>query len=374
MGTGLKPIRGEHIWDSSGNSHWLPECAESQEREAAGRLRKHFTRRFHGGSQDGFLLKPETPLSLSPAIVERESSRSGDRMESISEEEAAGMMMVEQSGKAGWGKGGSRASATEKEKTKLRERQRRSITTKIFSGLRKHGGYDLPPRADINDVLRALAAEAGFVVEPDGTTYRAPQRQQGYRCRTRGGDQRFTLPMENLFDAAATLSGRQQATFGCSLISSFREHSNICIATMEARGHAGEGSSTTASPCRMPIPVTASSSSSRPQPQLLRPVFGLSSLASFASPTSSEDVSAATCRSFTTLNHNQISLSLSQDEFPAGHASEPTAGLLMNGYGLGGNIPTSILMLHDHGQHPLLFQETWASNRNTPTGSPQSQI
>ncbi|KAJ7538621.1 hypothetical protein O6H91_11G056900 [Diphasiastrum complanatum] len=66
----------------------------------------------------------------------------------------------------------------EKEKTKLRERQRRAITTKIFSGLRKHGGYNLPPRADINDVLKALANEAGWIVEPDGTTYRSQERQQ----------------------------------------------------------------------------------------------------------------------------------------------------------------------------------------------------
>ncbi|KAF8408783.1 hypothetical protein HHK36_004852 [Tetracentron sinense] len=64
-------------------------------------------------------------------------------------------------------------SASEKERTKMRERQRRSITTKIFNGLRKNGGYNLPPRADINDVLRELAREAGWVVEPDGTTYRS---------------------------------------------------------------------------------------------------------------------------------------------------------------------------------------------------------
>ena len=70
----------------------------------------------------------------------------------------------------------ARLNASEKEKTKLRERQRRAITTKIFAGLRKYGGYNLPPRADINDVLRALAAEAGWVVEADGTTYRMPVR------------------------------------------------------------------------------------------------------------------------------------------------------------------------------------------------------
>ncbi|CAK9142876.1 unnamed protein product [Ilex paraguariensis] len=64
-------------------------------------------------------------------------------------------------------------SVMDKEKTKMRERQRRSITTKIFQGLRKHGGYHLSPRADINEVLRHLAVEAGWVVEPDGTTYRS---------------------------------------------------------------------------------------------------------------------------------------------------------------------------------------------------------
>ncbi|KAG6537902.1 BES1/BZR1 homolog protein 2-like [Zingiber officinale] len=46
-----------------------------------------------------------------------------------------------------------------------------------MEGLRKHGGYDLPARADVNDVLRALAAEAGWVVEHDGTTYRRAASQ-----------------------------------------------------------------------------------------------------------------------------------------------------------------------------------------------------
>ncbi|KAF3450309.1 hypothetical protein FNV43_RR06389 [Rhamnella rubrinervis] len=68
--------------------------------------------------------------------------------------------------------GGGR-SESEKEKTKMRERHRRAITTKIFHGLRKHGGYRLSPRADTNEVLRQLAMEAGWVVEPDGTTYRS---------------------------------------------------------------------------------------------------------------------------------------------------------------------------------------------------------
>lgn len=77
------------------------------------------------------------------------------------------------------------SSEREKEKTKMRERHRRSITTKILTGLRKHGNYNLPPRADINDVLRALAMEAGWVVEADGTTYRNPALLQTFSCPNR---------------------------------------------------------------------------------------------------------------------------------------------------------------------------------------------
>ncbi|KAL5727470.1 beta-amylase [Ranunculus cassubicifolius] len=70
----------------------------------------------------------------------------------------------------------------EKERTKLRERHRRAITARILAGLRKHGNYNLRVRADINDVIAALAREAGWVVLPDGTTYPSnrshPQQQQ----------------------------------------------------------------------------------------------------------------------------------------------------------------------------------------------------
>lgn len=67
----------------------------------------------------------------------------------------------------------------EKERTKIRERQRRAITAKILAGLRRHGNYNLRVRADINDVISALAREAGWVVLPDGTTF--PSKSQGTR-------------------------------------------------------------------------------------------------------------------------------------------------------------------------------------------------
>ncbi|KAL6533694.1 Beta-amylase 8 [Orobanche hederae] len=60
----------------------------------------------------------------------------------------------------------------EKERTKLRERQRRAITSRMLAGLRQYGNFPLPSRADMNDVIASLAREAGWSVEPDGTTYR----------------------------------------------------------------------------------------------------------------------------------------------------------------------------------------------------------
>ncbi|KAF9672713.1 hypothetical protein SADUNF_Sadunf11G0073100 [Salix dunnii] len=60
----------------------------------------------------------------------------------------------------------------ERENNKRRERRRRAIAAKIFSGLRMYGNYRLPKHCDNNEVLKALCNEAGWTVEPDGTTYR----------------------------------------------------------------------------------------------------------------------------------------------------------------------------------------------------------
>ncbi|CAI9110717.1 OLC1v1010786C1 [Oldenlandia corymbosa var. corymbosa] len=60
----------------------------------------------------------------------------------------------------------------ERENNKRRERRRRAIAAKIFAGLRAQGNYKLPKHCDNNEVLKALCAEAGWVVEDDGTTYR----------------------------------------------------------------------------------------------------------------------------------------------------------------------------------------------------------
>ncbi|XP_062217313.1 protein BZR1 homolog 4-like [Phragmites australis] len=80
-------------------------------------------------------------------------------------------------GSGAGGNGGGTGSARvptwrERENNRRRERRRRAFSAKIFSGLRAHGNYTLPRHCDSNEVLKALCNEAGWIVEPDGTTYR----------------------------------------------------------------------------------------------------------------------------------------------------------------------------------------------------------
>ncbi|GMP87511.1 hypothetical protein CsSME_00039852 [Camellia sinensis var. sinensis] len=44
----------------------------------------------------------------------------------------------------------------------------RALASKIYSGLRAQGNYNLPKQCDNNEVLKALCSEAGWTVEPDG--------------------------------------------------------------------------------------------------------------------------------------------------------------------------------------------------------------
>ncbi|XP_031118869.1 protein BRASSINAZOLE-RESISTANT 1-like [Ipomoea triloba] len=80
-------------------------------------------------------------------------------------------------GDGGGGGGGSisgrrKPSWRERENNRRRERRRRAIAAKIYAGLRAQGNYNLPKHCDNNEVLKALCQEAGWTVEPDGTTYR----------------------------------------------------------------------------------------------------------------------------------------------------------------------------------------------------------
>ncbi|OIV94775.1 hypothetical protein TanjilG_12988 [Lupinus angustifolius] len=72
----------------------------------------------------------------------------------------------------GGGSSGRLPTWKERENNKRRERRRRAIAAKIYAGLRTQGNFKLPKHCDNNEVLKALCAEAGWIVEEDGTTYR----------------------------------------------------------------------------------------------------------------------------------------------------------------------------------------------------------
>ncbi|XP_076911868.1 protein BRASSINAZOLE-RESISTANT 2-like [Bidens hawaiensis] len=82
------------------------------------------------------------------------------------------------SSSAAGGDGGGRRKPSwrEKENNRRRERRRRAIAANIYNGLRAQGNYDLPKHCDNNEVLKALCKEAGWVVLPDGTTFRKGSR------------------------------------------------------------------------------------------------------------------------------------------------------------------------------------------------------
>ncbi|PRQ47704.1 putative transcription factor BES/BZR family [Rosa chinensis] len=82
----------------------------------------------------------------------------------------------------GGGSSGRLPTWKERENNKRRERRRRAIAAKIYSGLRAQGSYKLPKHCDNNEVLKALCAEAGWVVEEDGTTYRKRLHSHKYEC------------------------------------------------------------------------------------------------------------------------------------------------------------------------------------------------
>ncbi|KAI3785542.1 hypothetical protein L1987_44661 [Smallanthus sonchifolius] len=85
-------------------------------------------------------------------------------------------MMPEGGSAAGEGGGRRKPSWREKENNRRRERRRRAIAANIYNGLRAQGNYNLPKHCDNNEVLKALCKEAGWVVLPDGTTFRKGSR------------------------------------------------------------------------------------------------------------------------------------------------------------------------------------------------------
>ncbi|XP_019156230.1 PREDICTED: protein BRASSINAZOLE-RESISTANT 1-like isoform X2 [Ipomoea nil] len=118
---------------------------------------------------------------LRERVLERERERELDRVEMMWEPGGSAGSLSEAGGGAGGGEtgagGGSgsgrrKPSWRERENNRRRERRRRAMAAKIYTGLRAQGNYNLPKHCDNNEVLKALCAEAGWIVEPDGTTYR----------------------------------------------------------------------------------------------------------------------------------------------------------------------------------------------------------
>ncbi|KAJ9140865.1 hypothetical protein P3X46_031459 [Hevea brasiliensis] len=221
--------------------------------------------------------------------------------------------------------GSSTRSESEKEKTKLRERQRRAITTKIFHGLRRHGGYHLSPRSDINEVLRELAKEAGWVVEPDGTTYRYKLLN---RCPTCGA-----IPFPHNVTTSTTATPTTSST-------------------VFVGGGAGE-CSTTASPRRIDPTMMLTGSSSNNN--------------NYGEPTTTTTATATS------------SAYICSDGF-GGDVDIPLAFYMYRGLTAGGlNQPSTMEarggmkvagQSQQQQQQGTYMQEARASNQNTPVGSP----
>lgn len=124
-----------------------------------------------GGTSEEDLEEAEEDMEME--VKEEDPAVSSDGGGSFFTREAGGGDQIQIQSISSMGMGTIRRCRPkeEKERTKLRERHRRAITARILAGLRRHGNYNLRVRADINDVIAALAREAGWVVMPDGTTY-----------------------------------------------------------------------------------------------------------------------------------------------------------------------------------------------------------
>ncbi|KAJ7559349.1 hypothetical protein O6H91_04G080800 [Diphasiastrum complanatum] len=132
----------------------------------------------------------------------------------------------------------------ERENNKKRERRRRAIAARIFTGLRQYGNYKLPKHCDNNEVLKALCAEAGWTVEEDGTTYR-----KGAKPVER---------MEICASAPASPTSYRASVEGTSLIPWLKGLSTV------ARGVGGATGSTSSSSGLPPLHMGHGGSSSAP--------------------------------------------------------------------------------------------------------------
>ncbi|KAJ7558699.1 hypothetical protein O6H91_04G052000 [Diphasiastrum complanatum] len=276
----------------------------------------------------------------------------------------------------------ARLSEKEKEKTKLRERQRRAITTKIFSGLRKHGGYNLPPRADINDVLKALVREAGWIVEPDGTTYRSQLSGaialQPSPRQVAGSSGRASL----------TISSGSMGGFPCTMPAIFTDYMDSrtgdCSTTASPR-HTGAISNSNSTSMSLlhsnsnlssPFASPASSEGGVPMTKTANPF--LAGIPSGFQPCTQASLDFGDGDAFGIRSDDFISFYANNDTFDSRDLGasnlDSMPNLLYNnipqqGQARRGSLQIPPLMIVSQ-QYPF-WQESRASNENTPIGSPQ---
>ncbi|CAO2161288.1 unnamed protein product [Urochloa humidicola] len=98
----------------------------------------------------------------------------------------------------------------ERENNRQRERRRRQVAARIYAGLRAHAGYTLPKHADQNDVLRALCAEAGYLVDDDGNVTRLQGVVDGEAGPTCSSDHQKPSSHSGTTEAATLQKPEQQ--------------------------------------------------------------------------------------------------------------------------------------------------------------------
>ncbi|CAO2185893.1 unnamed protein product [Urochloa humidicola] len=98
----------------------------------------------------------------------------------------------------------------ERENNRQRERRRRQVAARIYAGLRAHAGYTLPKHADQNDVLRALCAEAGYLVDEEGNVTRLQGVVDGEAGPSCSSDHQKPSSHSGTTDQAAILQKPEQ--------------------------------------------------------------------------------------------------------------------------------------------------------------------
>nr|GMD98541.1 beta-amylase 8 [Ipomoea batatas] len=146
-----------------------PNPQPKREKQMEGKIRERERRAFTARMIDG--LRQHGNYNL-PAVQNSKPSNEHERNSNPNPQPAGAIMGDNAAASTSGNK--SRKEREKQMEHMFRERDRRAFTTRIIDGLRQHGNYNLPTGASMNQVLVAVVNEAGYIVGPDGTTYRPP--------------------------------------------------------------------------------------------------------------------------------------------------------------------------------------------------------